>query len=96
MALMVWVEARQGGPPFGLGFVLLIFIHELGHGYAIRRAGLRSGWPVFIPFFGALISLKEMPKCRKMEAEIAYGGPLLGTLASPNLARDLYSKSNTR
>jgi len=47
-----------------------------------KRAGLRSGWPVFIPFFGALISLKEMPKCRKMEAEIAYGGLLFGTVAS--------------
>ncbi len=82
MALMVWVEARLGGLPFGLGFVLLIFIHELGHGYAIRKAGLRSGWPVFIPFFGALISLKEMPKSRQMEAEIAYGGPLFGTIAS--------------
>lgn len=82
MALMVWVEARQGGLPFSLGFVLLIFIHELGHGYAIGRAGLRSGWRVFIPFFEALISLKEMPKTCKMEAEIAYGGPLFGTLPS--------------
>src|SRR4051812_24069594 len=82
MLAMVWFEAMRGGILFGVGFVALLLIHELGHGYAIKRAGLQSGWPVFIPMFGALISLKEMPKSRAMEAEIAYGGPLWGTAAS--------------
>jgi Zn-dependent protease len=86
MAAMVWFEAQRGGFPFAIGFVLLILIHELGHALAIRRLGLRSGWPVFIPFFGAMIALKEMPKTRADEALIAYGGPLLGTLASAALA----------
>jgi Zn-dependent protease len=82
MVGMIWFEALRGGFLFGLGFVLLLLIHELGHGYAIRRAGLTSGWPVFIPMFGAMIALKEPPKSRAMEAEIAYGGPLWGTAAS--------------
>jgi len=86
MAAMVWFEAQRGGIVFGLGFVLLILIHEIGHAVAIRRAGLQAGWPVFIPFVGAMIALKEAPKSRAEEASIAYGGPLVGTLASVLLA----------
>jgi Zn-dependent protease len=82
MATMVWFEAVRGGWVFAIGFVLIIFIHEMGHAVAIRRAGLRSGWPVFIPFFGALISLKDRPPNASVEAAIAYGGPLFGTAAS--------------
>lgn len=82
MATMIWFEARRGGWVFGVGFVLLLLIHELGHGQAIRKAGLNAGWPVFIPFFGALISLKERPPTPAIEAQIAYGGPLAGAVAS--------------
>jgi Zn-dependent protease len=82
MLAMVWFEALRSGFWFGVGFVLLILIHELGHGYAIKRAGLTAGWPVFIPFFGAMISMKGMPRDRSQEAAIAYGGPLAGTAAA--------------
>src|SRR5690349_5345726 len=58
MGAMVWFEAMRSGLPFALGFVLLILVHELGHGFAIKRAGLEAGWPVFIPFFGAMIALR--------------------------------------
>jgi len=82
MAVMIWVEAQRGGILFGVGFVLLLLLHEMGHALAIRRAGLRAGWPVFIPFFGAMIALKDAPPSRGVEAFIAYGGPLAGTVAS--------------
>lgn len=82
MLAMVWFEALRSGIWFGVGFVLLILVHELGHGYAIKRAGLQAGWPVFIPFFGAMISMKGMPRDRSQEAYIAYGGPLAGTAAA--------------
>jgi Zn-dependent protease len=95
MAAMVWFEAQRGGFAFAIGFVLLILIHEVGHAIAIRRAGLEAGWPVFIPFFGAMIALKGMPKSRSDEAAIAYGGPLLGTIASAVLAA-LYLVSGAR
>lgn len=82
MFAMVAVEAMRGGWLFGVGFVLLILIHELGHGWAMRQAGMATGWPVFIPFVGAMISMKGPPPSRGVEADIAYGGPLWGTAAS--------------
>ena len=54
----------------------------MGHAVAIRRAGLEAGWPVFIPFVGAMIALKGRPASRAVEARIAYAGPLAGTAAS--------------
>jgi len=82
MIAMVWFEAQRSGIWFAVGFVLSILIHELGHGYAMKRAGVEAGWPVFIPFFGAMIAMKGQPRDRDTEARIAYGGPLAGTLAA--------------
>jgi Zn-dependent protease len=82
MFAMVAFEAQRTGIWFAVGFVLLILVHELGHGYAMKRAGVESGWPVFIPFIGAMIAMKSQPADRNVQAEIAYGGPLAGTAAS--------------
>jgi Zn-dependent protease len=83
-SFMVYVAymAMRSGWRFGVGFVILLLIHELGHAFAIKRAGLRSGWPVFIPMFGAMISLKDAPQSREVDAKISFGGPLWGTIAS--------------
>jgi Zn-dependent protease len=86
MFTMIAFEASRGGWLFGVGFVGLILIHELGHGFAIRQAGLAAGFPIFIPFFGAMISLQGQPQSQEVEAEIAYGGPLAGTAASLAMA----------
>jgi Zn-dependent protease len=48
--------AINGGVAFAVGLVLMILIHELGHGAAMKQAGVEAGWPVFIPFFGAMIA----------------------------------------
>jgi Zn-dependent protease len=82
MAVMIAVEAWHSGLWFAVGFVLMILVHELGHGYVMNRNGLQSGWPVFIPFFGAMIAAKGMPPDREVEARIAIGGPLAGTGAA--------------
>ena len=82
MFAMIWFEAQRNGWVFGVGFVGLILIHELGHGYAIKQSGLEAGWPVFIPFLGAQISLKGQIQSRSQEAIIAWGGPLWGTVAA--------------
>ena len=62
--------------------MLLIFIHECGHLVMARLFGLNAGWPVFIPFMGAVIALKDAPKNAWMEAWVGIGGPLLGTLGA--------------
>lgn len=79
MFLMIWVYAVTWGWPYAAGFVLLILVHECGHLIAARRLGLKVGAPVFIPFMGAFIALKEAPKNAWIEAQVGIGGPLLGS-----------------
>jgi Zn-dependent protease len=95
MAASVALYAISGGWAFAFGLVVMIFIHELGHGFAMRRAGIESGWPVFIPFFGAMIAMKGRPNHPRVEADIAFAGPLAGTaiaLASAALGLLLHSE----
>jgi Zn-dependent protease len=82
MLVSMAVYAWSMGIPFAVGFVVMILIHELGHGYAMRRHGLAAGAPVFIPFFGALISMKDQPRTPLVEAEVAIAGPVAGAAAA--------------
>ncbi len=82
MFVMIAFEARYYGWLYGVGFVALIFLHEMGHAFAIRRAGLAAGLPVFIPFVGAFITLKDQPRSAREEATIALAGPIAGAAAS--------------
>jgi len=70
------------GWPFAIGFVALIFVHEMGHALALRQQGIPSGAPVFIPFVGAFIAMKGRPRNALVEAIVGIGGPLLGTLGA--------------
>ena len=79
MLLSMLLYAQTWGWRYALGFVLLIFVHECGHLLAARRIGLSVGAPVFIPFMGAFIALREAPANAWIEAQVGIGGPLLGT-----------------
>jgi Zn-dependent protease len=78
MILSIGFYAMTWGWKYALGFVLLIFIHECGHLVVARRFGLKVGAPVFIPFMGAFIALKDAPRNAWMEAWVGIGGPLFG------------------
>jgi Zn-dependent protease len=82
MVLMVWVYAQYWGLPFALGFVLLVFVHEMGHALAMRQQGIRFSAPVFIPFVGAVIAMRGMPRNAWVEAVVGIGGPVLGTVGA--------------
>jgi Zn-dependent protease len=82
MLISIWAYAMFWGWPFAAGFVVLIFIHEMGHVLALRMMGIRASAPMFIPFVGAHIVMQQMPKNAFVEAVAAYGGPLLGTLGA--------------
>ena len=82
MIVSIWFYAMTWGWKFAVGFVLLIFVHELGHLIVARQCGLKVGAPVFIPFMGAFIALKDAPKNAWVEACVGIGGPLLGSLAA--------------
>ena len=70
------------GWKFAIGFVLLILVHEMGHVLQARREGLDASAPLFIPFLGAAIALKELPKNAGVEARVGLAGPILGTLGT--------------
>lgn len=70
------------GLPFAAGFVLLILVHELGHAIQLRREGVAAGAPVFIPFVGAVIAMRELPRDAAMEARVGIAGPILGTVGA--------------
>ncbi len=82
MLVAVWAYALLWGLPFAVGFVLLIFVHEMGHALVMRQQGIRAGAPVFIPFVGAVIAMKGMPRNAWVEALVGIGGPALGTLGA--------------
>jgi len=82
MLLSVFAYALVFGWWYAVGFVLLIFVHEMGHFVAARQRGLDVGAPNFIPFVGAWIELKDQPHDVETEAYVGVAGPLAGTAAS--------------
>lgn len=75
----IWAWSWLFGWPFAAGFVLLIFVHEMGHVLSLRSKGIAASVPIFVPFVGAYVALKEMPPNAAAEADVALAGPLLGS-----------------
>lgn len=66
---------------FAVGIVVLIWAHEMGHVLQLKREGIKASAPMFIPFLGAFVAMKQMPKDALAEARVGLAGPVLGTLA---------------
>lgn len=79
MILSIGAYAMVWGWKYAVGFVLLIFVHEMGHVVAARKFGVPASAPMFIPFMGAFIALKGRIKNAYEEAEIGIAGPLYGS-----------------
>lgn len=84
MTLFAFVYAFLLGPWFSVGFVLMLFIHEMGHIWAMKLKGMPTRAPVFIPFIGAVIFVPPF-KTRQDEAFVGYAGPLVGGAAAAAL-----------
>jgi Zn-dependent protease len=82
MLVSVGAYALLGGWWFGVGLVLLIFVHEMGHVLELRRQGVPASAPLFIPFLGAVVGMKQMPDNAWKEAQVALAGPILGTVGA--------------
>src|ERR671916_2428319 len=67
---------------FAVGFVVLIWAHEMGHVLQLRREGIEASAPMFIPFLGAFVAMKQMPKDVLAEARVGLAGPILGSLGA--------------
>src|SRR5207247_2493778 len=82
MLVSVAAYALIWGWRFAAGFVALIFIHEIGHVIQLRREGIKATAPMFIPFLGAYVGMKELPKDAAAEARVGLAGPVLGSLGA--------------
>ncbi len=80
MLVSVAAYALIWGWRFAAGFVALLFVHEMGHVVQLRREGIKASAPLFIPFLGALVAMKQMPRDAAAEARVGLAGPVLGTL----------------
>jgi len=67
---------------FGVGFVALILVHELGHFVEASRQGLKPSLPVFIPFLGAYVAMKNAPFDPWRNLLVSAAGPFAGGLAA--------------
>jgi Zn-dependent protease len=79
MLVSVAAYALIWGWKFGVGFVALLFVHEMGHYVQMRREGIRPGWMVFIPFLGAAVGARSLGGNALAEARIGLAGPIVGT-----------------
>jgi Zn-dependent protease len=82
MFISIAAYALAFGWPFAVGFVLLLFVHEMGHVIQLRREGVEASAPVFIPFVGAVIAAKSMGEDAAAEARVGLAGPILGTVGA--------------
>jgi Zn-dependent protease len=82
MLVSIAAYAWIWGWKFAVGFVLLILVHELGHVLELRRQGVPASAPLFIPFLGAVVGMKQMPQDAWREARVALAGPILGSLGA--------------
>jgi len=76
------VYLAELGWPYAAGLVLSIYLHELGHLVALRRAGIPASAPMFIPGVGAYVRMHAAPKDARTDAVIGLAGPAAGLAAA--------------
>ena len=78
MMLSFGVYWTMWGWKFALGFVLSIYVHEMGHVAALSRCGIAAGAPMFIPGIGAFVRLKQALRSEWEDAYVGLAGPVWG------------------
>ena len=70
------------GMKFGVGFAILILVHEMGHFIDIKRRGLPADMPVFLPGLGAYVRWTALGVTPRTRAFVSLAGPLAGCLGA--------------
>ena len=70
------------GAKFGIGFAILILVHEMGHFIDIRRRGLPAEMPVFLPGLGAYVRWTALGVTTRTRAFVSLAGPLAGCIGA--------------
>ena len=83
----ILVAFISAGWPFALAMLSILGAHEFGHYLAGRFHGVQVSLPYFLPLpypispfgtLGAFISMKELPRNRRVLFDISIAGPLAG------------------
>jgi Zn-dependent protease len=82
MFLAFGVYWAAWGMWFAFGLVLSIYVHEMGHVFALRRFGIAATAPMFVPGLGALIRLRGQRLSPREDARIGLAGPMWGLAAA--------------
>jgi Zn-dependent protease len=91
MVVSVGAYSLIWGWRFAVGFVLLLFVHEMGHVIQLRREGVQASAPMFIPFLGALIWARSFGGNALAEARVGLAGPVIGSLGAAGVAAVSYA-----
>jgi Zn-dependent protease len=82
LAAFIGVYWTLYGPKFGIGFALLILVHEMGHFIDVKRRGLPAEMPVFLTGLGAYVKWQALGVSLETRAAVSLAGPLAGCAAS--------------
>jgi Zn-dependent protease len=82
MLLSFGVYWSVWGWKFAAGFIVSIYVHEMGHVAMLHRFGIRATAPMFIPGFGAVVRLREALPTAREDARVGLAGPIWGTAAA--------------
>jgi len=63
---------------FAAGLIASIYIHEMGHVFALRTYGIPASAPMFIPGVGAVVRSRQYPANAHEDARIGLAGPIWG------------------
>jgi membrane-associated protease RseP (regulator of RpoE activity) len=67
---------------FGLGLVLLILVHEMGHYAEAKRQHIHVTLPTFVPFLGAYVMTRREHLSPWGSALVSLAGPLVGAIGA--------------
>lgn len=70
------------GAWFGIGFAVMILLHEMGHFAEIKRRGLPAEMPVFLPGLGAYVKWQALGVSTEVRALVSLAGPAAGLFAA--------------
>jgi Zn-dependent protease len=70
------------GWKFALGLIVSIYVHEMGHVFALKKFGIPASAPMFIPGIGAFVRLKQTKLTPIEESRVGLAGPWWGLFAA--------------
>jgi Zn-dependent protease len=70
------------GIRFGIGFAILILVHEMGHFIEIKRRGLPAEMPVFLPGLGAYVRWAALGVTVQTRSLVSLAGPMAGLIGA--------------